>query len=454
MEPLIRSPQAEGTRYALSAAPGLETPPVPPRLSGWQPRHVDGPAEIRSLPPEERPLVGLMQVRPGNLAACREILASTELIEWIALTEPSTEPYPPDMVELLASGFFDFHRLPTDPERLTVTLGHAAGMAQLRRQAYLRRTGAGATEAAGILGDSPSIQRLRRDIAKVARCSATVLIQGESGSGKELAAQAIHDASQRREHPFVAVNCGAIPAELVQSELFGHERGAFTGAHQRRAGHLERANGGTILLDEVGELSLEHQVSLLRVLEERAVTRVGGGERIPLDIRVIAATHVDLAAAVEKGRFREDLYYRLNVLHVDVPPLRERGDDIERLAHIFLERFHRAYQTPPRGFTLQALGALRRHRWPGNIRELLNRIQRAVAMSSRTMLTPEDLGLEARDPDWREVETLSEARARGERAAVLRALARCDRNVSAAARQLGVSRVTLYRTMHRLGVRP
>ncbi|ABM61514.1 sigma-54 dependent transcriptional regulator [Halorhodospira halophila] len=444
-----------GLRSALSVHPGKTTPALQPSAAppGWDLTPVEDWSAIERLLTGEHPPVGLVRVTAENVEACQRFLAGGAGVEWLALCDPP-DGHNQDAVEaLLASAFYDFHTLPADPERLAVSLGHAAGMAQLRRHTRSRQAELTA-DTGGILGDSPGIQALRRDLAKVARCPATVLIHGESGSGKELAAQAIHHASPRRDGPFVAVNCGAIPANLVQTELFGHERGAFTGAQQRRCGHLERAQGGTILLDEVGELTLEHQVNLLRVLEDRAVTRVGGTERIPVDVRVIAATHVDLAAAVESGHFREDLYYRLNVLHIELPPLRERGNDIERLAHVFLERFRSAYLSPVRGFTSQALGALRRHSWPGNVRELINRIQRAVAMGQRALLSPGDLGLEARLGTVRQAETLDDARARAERAAILGALARCERNVSRAARELDISRVTLYRIMHRLGLRP
>lgn len=441
-------------RSVLSITPGIPAtasfPTNPP--PGWVLTRVDGRSAMDRLLAAGHPPVGLMRVGADNIEACQRFLTGGSGVEWIALVDAGDGVHP-EVEALLANAFYDFHTLPVDPQRLACSLGHAAGMAQLRLRACTRQ--AESTVGTGdILGESPIIQTLRRDLAKVARYPATVLIHGESGSGKELAAQAIHHASARRDGPFVAVNCGAIPTELVQSELFGHEAGAFTGARQRRVGHLERAQGGTILLDEVGELTLEHQISLLRVLEERAVTRVGGTERIPLDVRVLAATHVDLAAAVAIGRFREDLYYRINVLRVDVPPLRERGEDIERLAHFFLERFRSAYLSPVRGFTRQALGALRRHTWPGNVRELINCIQRAVAMSQRSLVMPADLGLEARQLDGRQSETLESARTRAERAAILSALARCERNASRAARELGISRVTLYRMMRRLGLQP
>ncbi len=428
-------------------------PPEPrfePAIDQWSLTPVSRAAEIDALLADGVLPVGVMWVRHDTLEECQRFLMATAGVEWIALVEGDVWQADEALRRTLATAFFDFHTLPADGARLALSLGHAAGMARLRTS-----LGEGPDHEEPqpvILGDSPPIHALRRDLHKVAGNGATVLIRGESGSGKELAAREIHNASPRAEGPFVAVNCGAIPDNLVQSELFGHERGAFTGAHQRRRGHLELADGGTIFLDEVAELSLEHQVNLLRVLEERTLVRVGGTERIPVDMRVVGATHVDLERAVAEGRFREDLFYRLNVLPIEVPPLRARPGDIEQLARHFLERFRREQGTAARAFSAQALGALKRHDWPGNIRELLNRIQRAAVMSDHRLLSPADLGLEARRLPWRDLETLEQARTRAERDAVRAALGRCGNNVSEAARQLGVARVTLYRLLERLNL--
>ncbi|MBK1726187.1 sigma-54 interaction domain-containing protein [Halorhodospira neutriphila] len=425
-------------------------PRFEPVIDQWSLTPVSRAAEIDALLADGVFPVGVMWVRHDTLEECQRFLMATEGVEWIALVEGDVWQAGEALRRTLATAFFDFHTLPADGPRLALSLGHAAGMARLRSS--LRAGPASGGPEAAILGDSPPIRALRRDLYKVAGHDATVLIRGESGSGKELAAREIHNASPRAEGSFVAVNCGAIPDNLVQSELFGHERGAFTGAHQRRRGHLELADGGTIFLDEVAELSLEHQVNLLRVLEERTLVRVGGTERIPVDMRVVAATHVDLERAVAEGRFREDLFYRLNVLPIEVPPLRARAGDIEQLARHFLERFHHEQGTAARAFSAQALGALKRHDWPGNIRELLNRIQRAAVMSDHRLLTPADLGLEARRLPWRDLETLEQARTRAERDAVQAALVRCGNNVSEASRQLGVARVTLYRLLERLNL--
>jgi DNA-binding NtrC family response regulator len=276
-----------------------------------------------------------------------------------------------------------------------------------------------------------------------------VLVLGESGTGKELAARAIHQHSGRASGPFVPVNCGAIPVNLVQAELFGHERGAFTGAHQRRIGSIESAAGGVVFLDEIGDLPLESQASLLRFLQDRSIVRVGAARPVTVDARVIAATHVDLAEAVRRGRFREDLYYRLNVLHAQMPALRERGADVALIAQRVLRD-----SAPPHAravaFSPRALQAMERHAWPGNVRELINRVQKAVVMCEGPCIGPEDLGLHAAGTAG--MSMLETLRTAGQRELVLRALDGNRYNVAATARQLGVSRVTLYRLLRRLEI--
>jgi transcriptional regulator with PAS, ATPase and Fis domain len=246
------------------------------------------------------------------------------------------------------------------------------------------------------------------------------------------------------------VNCGALPANLIQSELFGYEKGAFTGAAARKVGHIEAAAGGTIFLDEIGDLSADLQVNLLRFLQENTIERVGSTEKLSVDVRVIAATHVNLEKAVEEGRFREDLYYRLHVLNLKVPPLRERQGDVELLARFFFDKFAKERRPALRGFSHRALGVMREHDWPGNVRELINRVRRAMVMSDKRLITPEDLGLHAGAPR-RRVITLEQAREEAERGAIQSCLQRV-RNVSRAARELGISRVTLYRLMEKHGL--
>jgi DNA-binding NtrC family response regulator len=294
--------------------------------------------------------------------------------------------------------------------------------------------------------------RLGHDIERMAAVDAPVMITGESGTGKELAARAIHRLSVRRREPFVAVNCVSLPPSLIHAELFGFEKGAFTGAHQRKAGHFELAQGGTIFLDEIGDLDPELQALLLRFLEEKTVRRVGGHAEINLDVRVLAATHIDLEAAVKAGRFRDDLYYRLNVLRLVMPPLRDRQGDIELLANAFFERYAGESHGRLRGFAPSALRAMQDYHWPGNVRELMNRVRRALVMSEGHLLTAEDLRLKV-EPDEPPVINLDAARFEAERLSLLAALQHAGRSAGKAAALLGVSRATLYRLVERHGLK-
>jgi len=289
---------------------------------------------------------------------------------------------------------------------------------------------------------------LFRSIRKVAGVDAPLLITGESGTGKEMIARAVHERSPRADGPFIAVNCGALPDNLIQSELFGYEKGAFTGATSRKIGRIEAAEGGTLFLDEIGDLPLDLQVNLLRFLQEKTIDRVGGTEPIAVDVRVVAATHVDLNEAIESDGFREDLYYRLNVLSLNSPPLRERGKDIELLAHYFFKLFISESPHKINGFTRRSLTAMSQYNWPGNVRELINRIRRAIVMCEGKMLTHHDLNLN--NPRVQSMLlTLDEARTQAEKDILTTALDASHNNVSEASRVLGVSRVTMYRLMRK-----
>jgi DNA-binding NtrC family response regulator len=341
---------------------------------------------------------------------------------------------------------FSFLAAPADPQHVALALRQAWGMASVRAAHYTL------PPHESMIGKSAGMQRMFDQIGRVARTDAPVLINGASGTGKEMVAQSIHRMSHRRDAPFVAINCGAIATHLFQSELFGHEKGAFTGAHQRRIGRIELAKGGTLFLDEIGDMPFDMQVNLLRFLQEKTIERVGGTATLAIDVRIIAATNVDLADAVRRGSFREDLYYRINVVCLQTPPLAERGEDIAELAHHFLVRFATAPNAGPRGFSAAAMDAMMRHPWPGNVRELMNRVQRAVVMAEGRLIQPADLDLACHTTVAPPIMSLEATRSAAEREIVLRALALASNRISHAANLLGVARLTLYRLIEKHGI--
>ena len=318
----------------------------------------------------------------------------------------------------------------------------------LQRAAYLQTLEAEAEKRsretvirfAGMLGHTPAMREIFAVVSRIARTDVTVLIQGESGTGKELLARAVHANSARSNRPFVAINCGAIPDTLLESELFGHERGAYTGAHIQRKGKLELAEGGTLFLDEVGEMSPPLQVKLLRFLQEREVERVGGREVLRVDARVVAASNKDLKAELQARRFREDLYYRLSVVNLTLPPLRERGEDVVLIANTLLQQTGKTHRRKLR-FGSSALEAIAHHPWPGNVRELENAVERAVLLARGKLVEARDLGIELKE---RPTPSLREARERAERSALVEALVRTRGNITQASRLLAVSRPTLH----------
>jgi DNA-binding NtrC family response regulator len=368
-------------------------------------------------------------------------------VGWVAATSPG-QMQENALRRIVRDYCYDYVTMPYEAPRIVDSVGHAYGMVVLGTSDESEPSRAGEGE---MVGSCDAMRALFRAIRKVASTDAPVFVSGESGTGKELTAVAIHERSVRREAPFVAINCGAIPPHLLQSELFGYERGAFTGASHRKIGRIEAAHRGTLFLDEIGDLPLESQASLLRFLQEGRIERLGGQEPIDVDVRVISATHVDMHRAMEEGHFRADLYHRLCVLQIDEPPLRARGKDIELLARHMLERFRKDGARRRRGFSTDAVAALYNYAWPGNVRELINRVRRAIVMSEGRSITAHDLEL----ADFVETAPVSLAQARGaaERQAIELALLRHRGRLGDAAHELGVSRVTLYRLLGAHGMR-
>jgi two-component system, NtrC family, response regulator len=352
----------------------------------------------------------------------------------------------------IALGAHDFCTKPFEPEILTWTIEQAFRVHELQEENRRLQTAAQSPAMSGIITRDPEVQRISRTIEKVAPTSVSVLILGESGTGKELLARALHDLSPRKDRRFVAINCAAIPDTLLESELFGYEKGAYTGATKQTIGKFETADNGTLFLDEIGDLPLALQVKLLRFLQERVIERVGGRQEIPVDVRIVCATHQSLKDQIATQKFREDLYYRLAEIVVEIPPLRDRKGDAALLAHAFVRRIAAEQRRGTMTLLPDAIDAIDAHPWPGNVRELENVIKRAVIMSEGATISAEDLGL---SPNTGEpaVLNLRQVRDEAERTAVLKVLGRVNGNLSKAAELLGVSRPTLYDLMHRFGLK-
>ncbi len=347
-------------------------------------------------------------------------------------------------VRAVGMGAYDFYQKPVDTDVLRLLVQRAFQIHSLEEEnrALVQRQGLMPLE--GVIAIAEPMVKACRTIEKVAPTNATVLLLGDSGTGKELLARAVHTLSPRAEKPFVAINCAAIPDTLLEAELFGYEKGAYTGAAKQTAGKFEHANGGTLFLDEIGDMPLALQAKLLRFLQDRVVERIGGRERIPVDVRVVCATNKDLPAIIKSGEFREDLYYRISEVTVHIPPLRERGGDAVIIAQSVLERRAREHHRPVKGFTPEAMKAIEAYPWPGNIRELENRVNGAVIMTEGKYVSVEDLGLPSEgggDLSWL---NLRVARQRAEREAIRQALALTGWNLTRTAELLGITRPTLY----------
>ena len=354
----------------------------------------------------------------------------------------------------VAMGAYDFFAKPFEPELLNLTVERAFRLAELQAENRRLQLAYQPDALAGLTTRDPGMLRVCRTIEKVASSNATVLLLGESGTGKELLARGLHQASPRKSGKFVAINCAAIPENLLESELFGYEKGAFTGAAKMTLGKIETASGGTLMLDEIGDLPFSLQAKLLRFLQERTIERIGGRQEIPVDVRIVCATHQDLMALTKESRFREDLYFRLAEIVVEIPPLRSRVGDPALLAHGFARRFAQEQNRGNLTLSEDAVRAIEAHGWPGNIRELENCIKRAVIMADGTQVTRDDVGLELpSEHDATESLDLRAIRDNAEKNAIVAALGRVNGNMVKAAELLGISRPTLYDLMHKLGLK-
>ncbi len=387
-----------------------------------------------------------------GLKALEEILQRAPETKVVVVTGQDERAVALQAIQL---GAYDFYHKPIDLGELRLILKRAFQLSSLEEEnRRLRESREG--ETFGLYGQCPRMQSVFQTIRKVAASDVPVLILGESGTGKELVAKAVHNESRRRQGPFIPLNCGAIPENLLESELFGHEKGAFTGALSRVQGKVEYARDGTLFLDEIGELPLLLQVKLLRFLQDKKIQRLGGREDIPVDARIIAATNIDVAEAMAEGKFRDDLYYRISVITITLPPLRERGSDIGMLAGLFLHRFAEGQRKKVKGFSAAALDAMQQHEWPGNVRELENRVKRAALLAETPIIEPQHLGLvepeAAQQTFGFEGLTLREARDRLEKSMVVEVMEKQAGNIMKTAEALGLSRPAVYALMKKHGL--
>jgi len=418
----------------------------------------DGAAGVRAVEEEEPDVALIDLMMPGGMDGIATLAKIRERWSDLPVIMMSGRASLSDAVRATKVGAVNFLEKPLAPETVLLALGSALELRQARRAARVLRAELGRTGE--MVGSSSAMVRVRELTARVALSDARVLISGESGTGKELVAAAIHEHGPRRDRPFVRVNCAAIPRDLVESEMFGHEKGSFTGAAERRIGKFELADTGTLFLDEIGDLSMEAQAKLLRAIEAKEIQRVGGNKTIKVDVRIIAATNHDLAKAVDDGEFREDLYFRLNVIPIHLPPLRERGNDVVELIHHFSEIQHQRTGRPTLTWSADAEARMRSYSWPGNVRELANIVERLAILSNDSHIRTGDIAAVLPVPRDTNAASTAVSDDRGltdtlddmERRMIADALAWASGNVAEAARRLQTDRANLYRRMKRLGI--
>ncbi len=386
-----------------------------------------------------------------GILALEEILALAPHSKVIVVTGNDDRD---NALACVAKGAYDFYQKPIDPELLSMMIARAFHISNLEVENRKLSRRHSTMRLPGVIGSSPQMTKVCRDIEKIAKANVTTLLLGESGTGKEVISRALHETSDRSGDRFVAINCAAIPENLLESELFGYEKGAFTGATKQTIGKIEYANGGTLFLDEIGDLPLSMQVKLLRFLQERVIERVGGRKEISLDVRVVCATHQNLNELIADGRFRQDLYYRISEIVINIPPLRDRGSDSVLLAKAIMDRSKQELgkKSKPKGFAPEAIELISSYSWPGNVRELENVVRRSVIMSDGAQILPEDLGIEV-DSIQGQAFNLKEVREKAEYEALLNAFGLYDGNISRISEVLGVSRPTLYDLMSKHGIK-
>lgn len=411
-------------------------------------------AAVRRFDPQVVTLDLGLPPDPANVSegfsTLEEILALNPSIKVIVVTGNDDRE---NAIKAIAMGAYDFYQKPIEPEVLQIIIDRAYHVHQLEQENLQLQNAGMQSPLDGIIAGSDAMLKVCRTVEKISSTDVTTLILGESGTGKEVIARAIHDLSPRKGERFVAINCAAIPENLLESELFGYEKGAFTGAAKQTIGKIEHANKGTLFLDEIGDLPLPLQAKLLRFLQERVIERLGGRKEIPVDVRIVCATHQNLDTMIKEGTFREDLYYRLSEIVVTLPPLRERSGDAILLARFLMEKFAEQHKKKLKGFTNDALAAIESYPWPGNIRELENKIKRSVIMADGNSITAEDLEIETGDNSLNLPLNLKQARDEAEQITIKRALTHTGSNIAKTAELLGVSRPTLYDLMTKHGLK-